>query len=48
VAGPTFDNSIAVLTLNELAADVMISRSGPEDGSGPVLTIAHMRVLSPG
>jgi hypothetical protein len=48
VAGPTFDNSIAVLTLNELAADVMISRSGPEDGEGPVLTIAHMRVLSPG
>ena len=48
VAGPTFDNSIAVLTLDGRAADVMISRSGPEDGDGPVLTIAHMRVLSAG
>ena len=34
-AGPTFDNSIAVLELDERAARVTISRSGPEDEDGP-------------
>ncbi len=48
VAGPTFDNSIAILELAESSAHVTVSRSGPEGEDGPVLSIAHMRVLSAG
>ncbi len=46
VRGPTFDNSIAVLTLDERAAHVTISRSGGEDEDGPALAELHTRALS--
>ncbi len=46
VAGPTFDNSIAVLQLDERVAHLTISRSCPEDEEGPVLQALHERRLS--
>jgi hypothetical protein len=46
VAGPTFDNSIAVLQLDERAATLTISRSCPEDEDGPVLQALHSQMLS--
>jgi hypothetical protein len=46
--GPTFDNSVAVLELDERSSRVTISRSGPEDEEGPTLTELHSRVLSSG
>jgi hypothetical protein len=46
--GPTFDNSIAVLELDERAARLTVSRSGPEDEEGPPLAPLHTRVLSSG
>ncbi len=46
VRGPTFDNSIAVLVLDERAATVTISRSGGEEEDGPALAQLHQRVLS--
>jgi hypothetical protein len=45
--GPTFDNSVAMLELDERAARVTISRSGAEDEDGPVLTRLHHRELAP-
>jgi hypothetical protein len=48
VAGPTFDNSIAVLQLDEREAMLTISRSCPEDEDGPVLQVLHDRRLSGG
>ena len=48
LSGPTFDNSIAVLELDERAARVTISRSGPEDERGPALAPLHSCVLSAG
>jgi hypothetical protein len=48
VAGPTFDNSIAVLELDARAARLVISRSCPEDEDGPVLEALHTRQLSGG
>ena len=48
VRGPTFDNSIAVLELDERAARVTICRSGAEEEDGPALTQLHTRVLSAG
>jgi hypothetical protein len=48
VSGPTFDNSIAVLELDERAARVTVSRSGAEDEEGPMLAPIHRRVLSDG
>jgi len=44
--GPTFDNSVAVLELDERTSRVTISRSGPEDEDGPVLTHLHRRTLA--
>ena len=46
VSGPTFDNSIAVLELDERAAQLTISRSCPEDEDGPVLQVLHRRQLA--
>jgi PhoD-like phosphatase len=46
VAGPTFDNSIAVLELDARAARLTMSRSCPEDETGPVLQALHERELS--
>ena len=46
VRGPSFDNSIAVLTLDERAAAVTISRSGGEEEDGPALSELHTRRLS--
>ncbi len=48
VSGPTFDNSIAVLELDERAARVTISRSGAVDEEGPMLAPIHRRALSDG
>jgi hypothetical protein len=48
LSGPTFDNSVAVLELDERRSQVTIRRSGPEDGEGPPLTELHSRVLSSG
>jgi hypothetical protein len=48
VAGPTFDNSIAVLELDGRDARLVISRSCPEDEDGPVLEALHTRQLSGG
>ncbi len=42
----TFDNSIAVLELDERAAKVTISRSGSSDDDGPLLEPLHVRVLA--
>ena len=46
VAGPTFDNSIAMLQLDERAATLTICRSCPEDEDGPVLQVLHRRELA--
>jgi hypothetical protein len=46
VRGPTFDNSIAVLALDERAAQVTISRSGGEEDDGPALQQLHAQELS--
>jgi hypothetical protein len=46
VAKPTFDNSIAVLDLDERAAAVTIRRSEPEGDDGPPLATLHERRLS--
>jgi hypothetical protein len=46
VRGPTFDNSIAVLALDERAAQVTISRSGGEEDDGPALQQLHAQQLS--
>jgi hypothetical protein len=48
VHGPTFDNSIAVLALDERAAEVTISRSGGEEEDGPALAKLHALELSGG
>ena len=48
VRGPTFDNSIAVLALDERAATVTISRSGGEEEDGPPLAQLHPLELSGG
>ena len=48
VRGPTFDNSIAVLALDERAAAVTISRSGGEEEDGPALAALHELELSGG
>jgi hypothetical protein len=48
LSGPTFDNSIAVLELDERAARVTVSRSGSSDEDGPALAPLHNRVLSAG
>ncbi len=48
VEGPTFDNSIAVLDLDERSASVTISRSGGEEEDGPALRVLHTRKLSGG
>jgi PhoD-like phosphatase len=45
---PTFDNSIATLELEERAARVTISRSGPDGEAGPLLAELHSRQLSAG
>jgi hypothetical protein len=46
VAGPTFDNSIAVLDLDERAASVTIRRAEPEGDDGPPLATLHEQRLS--
>jgi hypothetical protein len=46
-AGPTFDNSIAVLVLEERAARATIHSSGPEEATGPPLVARHDRRLAP-
>jgi hypothetical protein len=46
--GPTFDNSIAVLILEERAAHVTIARSGGEEEGGPALKGLHALELSRG
>jgi len=44
---PTFDNSIALLQLDERAASVVIRRSEPEGDDGPPLTTLHEQQLAP-
>ena len=46
LSGPTFDNSIAVLALDERAAGATISRSGGDDEEGPALVPVQVRALS--
>ncbi len=46
VSGPTFDNSIAVLDIDERHAQVTIRGSGTADDDGPLLALLHERVLS--
>jgi hypothetical protein len=46
LSGPTFDNSIAVLDLDERAASVAIRRSAPEEDDGPPLVTLQQHVLS--
>jgi hypothetical protein len=46
VSGPTFDNSIAVLDVDERKAHVTIRSSGTADDDGPLLALLHERVLS--
>jgi hypothetical protein len=48
VSGPTFDNSIAVMEVDERRAEVTVSRSGAEDDDGPILAPLQTRVLSAG
>jgi hypothetical protein len=47
-SGPTFDNSIAVLVLDERAAHATIYSSGPEEDTGPPLVAVQARWLSAG
>jgi hypothetical protein len=46
ISGPTFENSIAVLDLDERAARITIRSSGTADGEGPLLALLHERMLS--
>jgi hypothetical protein len=46
LAGPTFDNSIAVIDLDERAASVTIRRAEPDGGDGPPLATLHEQRLS--
>lgn len=45
LSGPTFDNSIAVLQLDERTATVEVRRSGDFDDDGPLLHSIHRREL---
>jgi hypothetical protein len=47
LSGPTFDNSVAVLDLDERRAHVSIRRSAPEQEDGPPLERLHERDLTP-
>lgn len=47
LSGPTFDNSIAVLELDERRARVTIRRSAPDGDDGPPLETIHERDLTP-
>jgi hypothetical protein len=47
LSGPTFDNSIATLELDERTARVVIRRSTPEEEDGPPLEPIHERDLTP-
>ena len=46
ISGPTFENSIAVLDIDERAARVTIRSSGTADDDGPLLALLHERELS--
>jgi PhoD-like phosphatase len=48
LSGPTFDNSIAVLGLDERAATITIRRTGGEDDGGPGFVELQRTVLSDG
>jgi hypothetical protein len=43
----TFDNSVAVLQLDERRGQVTIRRSAPDDSDGPPLETIHQRDLTP-